>query len=158
SKKWFTLGFGGEEKQMKQALAIDPAHHLNVYTASLTKGLLGWAYFPFSAPEDSYIHGVVIHYGSLPGGYLAPYDLGGTLIHESGHYMGLFHTFQGGCVEPGDEVEDTPFEASPAFGCPVGRNTCPQPGDDPIHNFMDYSDDPCLTEFTPGQVARMDAI
>jgi hypothetical protein len=159
NKNWFTMAPGtGSEKQAKQALAIDPAHTFNVYTCALTKNLLGWAYFPFSAPEDSYLHGVVFHYGSVPGGYLAPYNLGGTLIHESGHYLGLFHTFQGGCVEPGDEVDDTPFEASPAFGCPEGRNTCAQPGDDPIHNYMDYTDDACYTEFTPGQVARVNAI
>jgi hypothetical protein len=159
NKNWFTMAPGtGSEKQAKQALAIDPAHHLNVYTCAPGKNLLGWAYFPFSAPEDNTIHGVVIHYGSLPGGYLAPYDLGGTLIHESGHYLGLFHTFQGGCVPPGDEVDDTPFEASPAFGCPAGRNTCAQPGDDPIHNYMDYTDDACYTEFTPGQLDRINAI
>lgn len=159
NKQWFTMGPGtGSERHAKQALAIDPAHNMNIYTCALSHDLLGWAYFPFSFPEDSPMHGVVIHYGSLPGGFLAPYNLGGTLVHESGHYLGLYHTFQGGCVPPGDEVDDTPFEASPAFGCPIGRNTCPQPGDDPIHNYLDYTDDACYTEFTAGQIDRINAI
>jgi len=159
SCQWFSqLTGSGVEKKAKQALAIDPAHHLNVYTADLGHNLLGWSYFPQSFPEDSYLHGVVIHFGTLPGGFLAPYDLGGTLDHESGHYLGLFHTFQGGCTAPGDYIDDTPFEASPAFGCPIGRNTCPQPGDDPIRNYMDYTDDACYSEFTGDQAARMQAI
>ena len=128
--QWFkNLTGPGVEKKVKKTLAIDPAHRLNVYTASLGHYLLGWAYFPQSFPESDPLHGVVIHYGTLPGGFLAPYNLGGTLDHEVGHYLGLYHTFQGGCVEPGDYIADTPFEASPAFGCPVGLNTCPQPGD-----------------------------
>ena len=157
--QWFNNLTGpGVEKKAKQALAIDPAHRLNVYSANLGHAFLGWAYFPQSFPESDPMHGVVIHYGSLPGGFLAPYNLGGTLDHETGHYLGLFHTFQGGCTAPGDFVDDTPFEASPAGGCPEGRNTCPQPGDDPIHNYMDYTDDACLTEFSSGQAARMQAI
>jgi hypothetical protein len=157
-KSWFKMTPGtGKEKAAKSALAIDPAHRLNLYTCSPGQNLLGWSYFPWSAPEDSYIHGVVVHYASLPGG-VAPYDLGRTATHEIGHYLGLLHTFQGGCVAPGDEVDDTPFEASPAFGCPIGRNTCPQPGDDPIHNYMDYTDDACYTEFTAGQIVRSQAI
>src|SRR5207247_2638916 len=157
--QWFSVYFGtGNEKKMKQALAIDPAHHLNVYVVKPGHYLLGWAYFPQSLPEDSYLHGVVMHYGSLPGNYLAPYNLGGTLDHEAGHYLGLYHTFQGGCTAPGDYVDDTPFEASPAFGCPIGRNTCPQPGDDPIHNYMDYTTDACYTEFTALQGERMQEI
>jgi hypothetical protein len=156
---WFKMTPGtGKERHAKQALAIDPAHRLNVYTCGPGQNLLGWSYFPFSAPEDSYIHGSVIHYSTLPGGAFDQFNLGKTATHEIGHYLGLFHTFQGGCVAPGDEVDDTPFEASAAFGCQVGRNTCPEPGDDPIHNYMDYSDDACLTEFTPGQVDRMHEI
>jgi hypothetical protein len=155
---WFKMTPGsGKERQAKQALAIDPTHHLNLYTCGPGQSLLGWAYFPWSAPESHYIHGVVVDHASLPGGQ-APFDLGRTATHEIGHYLGLLHTFQGGCSAPGDEVDDTPFEASPAFGCLVGRNTCPSPGDDPIHNYMDYSDDACYTEFTAGQRERIQAI
>jgi hypothetical protein len=153
---WFKLSGYGSERAMKEALAVDPAHTLNVYTAGL-KWYLGWAYFPWSLPEDHYLHGVVVHYGSLPDGYIENYNLGRTLSHETGHYLGLYHTFQGGCTAPGDWVDDTPFEASPAYGCPLGRDTCVQPGEDPIHNYMDYSDDVCYSEFTSGQDDRMDA-
>jgi hypothetical protein len=104
------------------------------------------------------MNGVVFHYATLPGGALAPYNQGGTLQHEVGHYLGLYHTFQGGCTAPGDECDDTPFEASPAFGCPEGRNTCAQPGDDPIHNYMDYTDDACYTQFTTDQGNRMQQV
>ncbi len=157
--QWFNAYPGnGNEKKMKEALAIDPAHHLNVYSIKPGHFLLGWAYYPQSFPETSFWHGVVMHYGTFPGNYAAPYNLGGTLDHEAGHYLGLAHTFEGGCVAPGDDVDDTPFEASPAFGCPVGRNTCPQPGDDPIHNYMDYTDDACYSEFSAGQRDRMQFI
>jgi hypothetical protein len=160
SKQWFDLASPGTEKAAKKVRAIDPAHRLNVYTGSPGHDLLGWAYFPNSLPEDSYLHGVVMHYGTVPGGVLAFYNEGQTLTHEVGHYLGLYHTFQGGCTEPGDFIDDTPAEASPYFGedCSLERDTCPSPGLDPITNFMDYSVDACLTTFTSGQKARMQAI
>jgi hypothetical protein len=142
---------------MKQALAIDPAHTLNFYLANLGGGLLGWAVFPTTYPEDHFMHGVVVLNSSLPGGTAFPYDEGDTGTHEVGHYLGLYHTFEGGCVPPGDRVDDTPYEAFPAFDCPIGRDTCPaDSGLDPIHNYMDYTDDACMYEFTPLQGVRMD--
>ena len=157
---WFRMNiFAGSERHAKEALAVDPAHTLNIYSAYLGTRILGWAYFPWSFPEDHFMHGVVVHVGSLPGGYLgSAYNLGRTAVHEVGHYLGLLHTFENGCDAPGDMVDDTPFEASPAFGCPVGRNTCPDVGLDPIHNYMDYGDDPCITEFTAGQGALINDV
>ncbi|MCB1054205.1 MAG: zinc metalloprotease [Acidobacteria bacterium] len=159
NRKWFDRCYStGTESQMKQALAVDPAHNLNIYTCNPSGGILGWAYFPNSYPESSYWHGVVLLYDSLPGGAAAPYNLGDTATHEVGHYLGLYHTFQGGCNAPGDSVADTPYEASAAFGCPVGRDTCSSAGVDPIYNFMDYTDDACMNQFTNDQVTRMQAI
>lgn len=157
NQTWFTGCAGASENPMKQALNVDPATTLNIYSCGPSGGLLGFAYFPSSFPEDDFRHGVVVLHSSLPGGSAAPYNLGDTATHEVGHYVGLFHTFQGGCSGPGDQVADTPAEASPAFGCPTGRDTCPaDPGPDPIENFMDYVDDFCMDEFTPGQKVRAD--
>ena len=154
SRRWF-YGCWGNEAAMKEALAIDPVTTLNIYTCRPGGNILGWSYLPWSLLQESPYHGVVALYSTLPGGTAAPYNEGDTITHEVGHYLGLYHTFQNGCSEPGDDIDDTPYEATPAFGCPFGRDTCSQPGLDPIHNFMDYTDDACMTEFTVDQADRM---
>ena len=145
------------ERSFKRRHAIDPATTLNVYSCRPGQGILGYAWLPHSWPEDHFMHGVVINYASVPGGAALPYDEGDTLVHEVGHYLGLWHTFDGkGCREPGDFVADTPAERRAAYGCPLERDTCRNdPGLDPVENFMNYSDDACMIEFTPGQKRRM---
>ncbi|MEV5825590.1 zinc metalloprotease [Spirillospora sp. NPDC052242] len=128
---------------------------LNLYSAYVEGDLLGWSTFPWKYRDDPKMDGVTIHYGSMPGGHIDRFNRGFSATHEVGHWLGLYHTFQDGCGGEGDRVADTPAERDPSNGCPEGKDTCPQPGDDPIHNFMNYSYDTCMSSFTRGQGDRM---
>ncbi|HEX2059864.1 MAG TPA: zinc metalloprotease, partial [Thermoanaerobaculia bacterium] len=160
---WFTQAVTdlGVEMEMKRALRRGGNDTLNIYTID-GGPYLGFAYFPSILTNSTYaiLDGVVLDWRSLPGGTFAIYSEGDTAPHEVGHWLALYHTFDGGCSVNGDYVADTPSELSPASRCPVGRDSCRgamHPGVDPITNFMDYSQDSCMYEFTPGQVDRMQA-
>jgi hypothetical protein len=151
------------ERQCKsQNQALDPTTGLNFYTARPGGDLLGWATFPVDMEGDPDMDGVVMLDGTLPGGANAPYNLGLTAVHEVGHWLGLYHTFQDGCFGLGDEVNDTPAHADANFGTPSDagqpHNLCdsaPAGSLCPIHNYMNYVDDKWMTEFTPGQKERV---
>eukprot|EP00035_Acanthoeca_spectabilis_P036435 m.39554 g.39554 ORF g.39554 m.39554 type:complete len:889 (-) comp7974_c0_seq1:216-2882(-) len=140
----------------------DTSKYLNVFTCS-GDGYLGWTWLPWTHGEGSNMQAVIVNQNSLPGGTFSKYSLGYTLVHETGHYFGLLHTFaRGVCTGVGDDgVDDTPLEARGGSSCGTNfddytRDTCTNdPGADPLWSFMDYSYDQCMQRFSAGQVARM---
>ncbi|KAF1837155.1 hypothetical protein BDW02DRAFT_645641 [Decorospora gaudefroyi] len=140
---------------------------LNVYilSASRLDDVLGSAKFPEDIPigvrnttaQSKFdVDGVIVGSHTLPDVGKYPFDLGKTLVHETGHWLDLFHTFEGGCDGSGDGIDDTPTEAGPHYGaCFVSSDTCDGDGEDAIANYMNYSYDSCLREFTLGQEVRM---
>ncbi|PFH51260.1 hypothetical protein AMATHDRAFT_75100 [Amanita thiersii Skay4041] len=154
---------------MKTSLRQGGASTLNIYTVSFYntartphRGMLGYSTIPRDYAIAPALDGVVISYTVFPGGTQKSYHLGHTLTHEAGHWLGLYHTFQGGCSGSegvsetgGDQVDDTPPQRNSTEGCPIFRDTCRGGGLDAIDNFMDYSPDECRNNFTPGQGTRM---
>ncbi|GAB4272095.1 MAG: hypothetical protein Kow0080_18140 [Candidatus Promineifilaceae bacterium] len=141
----------------KSALAWDPNKYLNIYS-NAASGYLGYAYFPQSAAGTWY-DGVVVLYQAVGGrnqGFY-PYDQGRTLVHEIGHYLGLYHTFEGGgCYSGytgGDLIDDTNSENTAHYSCSAPSSSCGTP--DPLDNFMNYTNDACMTRFTHEQANRM---
>ena len=131
------------ERSAKAATHVGDASTLNVWTTD-GPSYLGFATFPSWFKRSPELDGVVLDYKSFVGGAFGDsFSLGKTATHEVGHWLGLLHTFQGGCNAKGDYVADTPAELTPTTGCPAGKNTCSAPGDDPVHNYMDYSFDSC---------------
>ncbi|KAF2213571.1 hypothetical protein CERZMDRAFT_120818 [Cercospora zeae-maydis SCOH1-5] len=161
---WAAASAGGdEESQMKEALHMGSYADLNLYFLSdLGDGLLGFCYFPTESPSRStrVLDGCINLAASLPGAEAQNYNMGLTAVHEVGHWFGLYHVFDGNsCTGSGDFVSDTPMQSQATFGCPSRQDSCPdQPGDDSIHNYMDYSYDQCLYEFTDGQAQRARAL
>ena len=155
---WFNHGYGDRyEREMKAALHKGGRNVLNIYSTKAA-GYLGFAYFPNLSDSRLYLDGIVIHWESIPGTsktFQGQYDLGKTATHEVGHWINLYHVFQGGCNNWGDYVADTPPQLVATRGCPEGQDSCREPGLDSIHNYMDYSYDGCYNQFTGGQTARM---
>jgi hypothetical protein len=158
---WYHAFFNGpRDQRMKRKLHVGNARTLNVYInggGPTGYSVLGWSRFPWQYRSAPYLDGVSVNAAAMPGGKARGYNLGDTLIHETGHWLGLFHTFQGGCGARGDLVSDTAAEGEPSLYCETTRDTCPAPGLDPVRNFMDYSQDACMNLLTPGQVRRMDS-
>lgn len=162
----WAVGEGADGDAMKAALRHGTYSTLNIYfQTDLYGSILGTCTLPTDigpgtpAPSVYVSDGCNVQANTMPAGLVQGYNLGKTAVHETGHWMGLLHTFEGyACTGSGDFIADTPMESVSTDGCPVkpAKDSCPGvAGVDPVHNFMDYSTDACYESFTPLQKARM---
>lgn len=172
------------QNTVKASSSWDPTKYFNVWVTDMGTGpgaVLGYAQFPtipsntLSPVSDMYgqggaanTDGVVVNYLNLgvSGSANAPYNLGRTLTHESGHWLGLLHIWgdDGTACTGSDYTTDTPNQGSENYTCPTINGavvtdgcTAASPGVN-YQNYMDYSDDKCMVMFTAGQKARIQSV
>lgn len=152
----------------------DSNKYLNVWVVkSINAGfsagqgiVLGYAQFPWDRNSKPTTDGVVVRSDQIGTVGFSQFTQGGrTLTHEIGHWLGLYHTFQGGCVGgtsnncalQGDQVCDTPPVSTSSSGCATNQNSCNNDVPDlpdMVSNYMDYSDGNCMNTYTVGQKNR----
>lgn len=164
-----TLSTTALDNTIKPATIWDRSLYANIWTANLGGGLLGYAQFPSNSTlpglptngGSAQTDGVVVLAGSVGSvanpGTAAPYNLGRTLTHEVGHWIGLRHIWgdTSSCSND-DFCADTPDSTTSNGGCP-NIDRCPSDGlgPDMVENYMDYTNDACMDIFTNDQVGRM---
>lgn len=149
---------------IKPATSWDPNRYCNFWCMNLGSSLLGYAQFPNSSGLTGFIcnqgaantDGVVVQFSSFGRiNTTAPYNLGKTMTHEIGHWLGLRHIW--GDATCGDDFcGDTPTHQTSNSGCPSHPkpNACGT-ADEMFENYMDYSHDACMNIFTRDQTTRM---
>ena len=146
----------------------DYRHYLNIWIEPLPEDFINVALGMATGPdtdllghellldgEPTQAEGIIInsfHFGES--GIASDYNLGRTLTHEAGHYLGLLHLWGSGDCDTNDYCEDTPPISHHQSGCPAGAMAC-DGGNSMIGNYMDYTADACMSIFTDDQVARM---
>jgi Pregnancy-associated plasma protein-A len=151
--------------EMKRKLRRGNYAALNLYFQSRYEAGTTWyGYCTFPEADivtnstQFYQDGCSVDQKTLPGlSTNTTFNFGYTAVHETGHWLGVFHPFQENtCDFDGDQVPDTPFQSTMTLGCPPRKDSCLLAlGDDSIHNIMDYSDDCCVDGFTADQARRM---
>ncbi|MQP24434.1 T9SS type A sorting domain-containing protein [Flavobacterium sp. LMO8] len=176
-----TANFNGAAVEAAKATTIwDPTKYLNMWTFRFggdLSGVLGYAQFPTGSglqgmPAEDCItgeastDGVVCAFDTwgsssyASGSFNAPYDKGRTMTHEVGHMFGLRHIWGDGGCGVDDFCADTPLSDAANFGCPTTNSCTDTPVDvnDQVQNYMDYTDDTCMSIFTQDQKDRMLAV
>ena len=156
--EWFTDAGSNAPSEFKSQLAVSPERYMNIYINDAGGGgVLGYATLPSGSAGTSNDGVVMLHHtiGGRNNGY-SVFDQGRTLVHEVGHYLGLFHTFDGGVCSntytTQDLIVDTPAQEAPDYGTSPS-SACGVTS--AIENFMNYSNDSAMYTFTPEQTNRM---
>lgn len=173
----YNVGTDNARDSQKSISYWDAKKYFNIWVVNTiqnngdpTSRVLGYAQFPFQINSQTSTDGIMVcadQAGMIDRGDVS--QAGRTLTHEAGHWVGLYHPFQGGCVggtstncaTQGDQVCDTPPVASPTTGCPTSRNSCSNDVPDlpdQIKNYMDYADGTCMNMYTAGQKTRADQL